>query len=364
MDSRPRVAFICNQDGRRSQIAAELARSSAPQIAAVWAGDDAAAIWQPGEEPFDYVVTMGCVDACPDLPARQREDWNLDSLSEDDPEHTQRVIKQIEFKLRDFVKRVEIDTRPGLSETIRHQLKHRTIRRFRPDPLPEETVELLFAVARRTASSTGAQAYSIIRIEDGEKRAAVAELGGQPYIAAEPLLLLFIVDTYRNQEITREQGLSGEGAADMDRFTQAFTDAILAAQNVANAAESLGLGTNFIGNVLNDPAAIIDLFQLPRLTFPALALGIGVPDEAPQLKPRFDNSLRIMTDHYQRPDSYLAALADYDQEMQQYYDLRDKNVRLDAFTTQIARKMECTTPLRASILQAVQAQGFDLGLDL
>ena len=86
------------------------------------------------------------------------------------------------------------------------QLNHVTIREFKQEPVDPELVETLKDVANHTATSTGMQSFSIIRIVDEKKRKALAEIGGQDYIARAPELWVFIVDVYRNSRIAREQG--------------------------------------------------------------------------------------------------------------------------------------------------------------
>ena len=56
-----------------------------------------------------------------------------------------------------------------MSQTIENQLNHRTIRFFKDGPVPEETLERLWEVMNRTASSNGLQSASIIRITDSKK---------------------------------------------------------------------------------------------------------------------------------------------------------------------------------------------------
>lgn len=68
-----------------------------------------------------------------------------------------------------------------------------------------------------------------------------------------------------------------------------------------------------------------------------------------------------MTDVYREPDSWMEALSDYDADMHTYYDLRDVNRRVDAFTTQVAR---IGMPgLQVNFFRYVEGQGFDMGLE-
>ncbi len=101
-DPLPRFLFVCVENSCRSQMAEGFARTKAPgRVAAYSAGSrpsgrvdprairfmlergvDIATQASKGladlpEGRWDCVVTMGCGDACPHLPARRRIDWDL-----------------------------------------------------------------------------------------------------------------------------------------------------------------------------------------------------------------------------------------------------------------------------------------------
>lgn len=249
-----------------------------------------------------------------------------------------------------------------MNDFINTQLEHRTIREFKDEPFPQETYLTLLEVARRTATSSGLQASSIIRITDVQLKQKIAEICHQEYIARLPLLMIFIVDQYRNNQIAVEQGIISDGAAGMDGFFQSFTDACLMAQNIVNAAESLQLGTLYIGSIHNDPTALCRLLDLPPLTFPVVALGLGIANQEPVLKPRMSMSLRSFDNTYVRVENYLSQLKEYDQIMQTYYDLRDTNRRLDSFSQQVAKRIVSHNPVRQALMNVVVDQGFDLRL--
>lgn len=249
-----------------------------------------------------------------------------------------------------------------LNSTIDTQLRHRTIRQFTGDPLPDDVFRTLMDVAQRTASSRGMQHASIIRVVDAQLRSVLADVGHQAYMGQAPEMLVFIVDTHRNQVILDERGAAGYGARSMDSFFEGWTDACLMAQNIVVAAESLGLGTNYFGNVLNSPSRVIELLRLPALTFPVVGLTLGYPAQDPQLKPRMPMSLRVLTNGYTEPPSVVDALRDYDAVMQTYYDLREHGRRSDTFTDQVVSKLNAVLPERHHIVQAIRSQGWDLAL--
>nr|WP_072514600.1 NADPH-dependent oxidoreductase [Ndongobacter massiliensis] len=243
---------------------------------------------------------------------------------------------------------------------IQLQQNHRSIREFTGAPVEEEKRQALYDVFCKTPSSMGLQQCSIVRVRDAEKRKKIAEWGNQEYIARAPELWIYVVDTYRNGQIAQEKGTSGQSDRSMDFFFQGFTDAILAAQNVNVAVESMGMGGCFIGNILNNPQGLCALLELPAGVFPALGYIFGYPNQKPEKKPRMEASLRVFEDSYQKQESYLEALAEYDEVMHTYYDLRQANRRVDRFTDQVAAKVGAVSKSRQSILQFVREQGFAL----
>lgn len=248
-----------------------------------------------------------------------------------------------------------------LNETIRGQLDHRTIREFTTDPIPEETMQTLFQVAAQTASARFLQAVSIIRVEDQAKRDELARIGKQPYVARAPEYLLFVADTRRSAKILAEANSDPGYAGSMHLFREAFTDACLMAQNLVVAAESLGLGTNYLGNIFNDVSGVIKLLDLPKFVYPVVGITLGKPNQKPQLKPRIPAELRVMVDTYAEPESWTAILADYDQEVQTYYDLREANRRVDSFTAQTVKALTGDKRDDREIVRAIAAQGFQAG---
>lgn len=249
------------------------------------------------------------------------------------------------------------------NQTVESQMAHRTIREFTNEPVPAALFDQIMAVAMRTASSTGMQACSIIRITDPAAKKALAQVCGQEYVSRAPELLIFVVDQRRNAQIITESGQSPANAGDMDKFFQGFTDACLMAQNVTTALESLGLGAVYLGSILNDPAKTIELLKLPQYTFPVLGIGFGYPNQAPQLKPRMPLAMRLFENTYEIFEGdYLEKLKDYDEEMTTYYDLRESNRRSDSFTRQVVAKFDGGIPERKKMMKHIMAQGFDLKL--
>ncbi|AFH51074.1 NADPH-dependent oxidoreductase [Corynebacterium pseudotuberculosis] len=248
----------------------------------------------------------------------------------------------------------------SMNETIRTQLNHRTIREFTTQPIAEEILEQIFQVALHTPTSLGMQTASIIRVTDPQLREQLTAIGTQEYVGRAPVYLLFIVDLHRTKRILANNNAPTEPAGYPRNFVQGFTDACLMAQNVCIAAESLGLGVNFLGNVHNDAAAVIDVLDLPELTFPVVGMTLGWPNQSPQLKPRMPKSFRIMENGYSEPTDWSEAMSSYDSTMTTYYDLRNANQRVDSFTIQTLQKNPLSKDNRDLTFEIARAQGFDL----
>lgn len=97
-------------------------------------------------------------------------------------------------------------TLPAISPAIETLLSHRTVRAFTSAPLAEGTLELLVSAAQSAPSSSNLQVWSVVAIEDHERKARLAQLAGnQAHIHEAPLLLLFTVDLSRLKRIAENK---------------------------------------------------------------------------------------------------------------------------------------------------------------
>lgn len=247
-----------------------------------------------------------------------------------------------------------------MNQTIKNQLNHRTIREFKNEKIDDNTIKTLLDVVNMSASSNGMQNMSVVRITDQIIKDKLAENGNQEYMRRAPELWIFIVDLNRNYEIAKEMGVENDNIISFDKFIQGFTDAIIAAQNLTVAVESLGLGANYFGNIHNDTKKVIDLLKMPKLTYPAVGVGFGIPNQDPQLKPRLDMKLKTYENTYRTYDSYLDMIKDYDKDMTTYYDLREFGRKSESFSSQILKKQGSIIKNRNKMFGTLKEQGFIL----
>src|SRR5690606_37783014 len=105
---------------------------------------------------------------------------------------------------------------------------HASVRSYRPDPLPPGALEVLVTAAQSASTSSNLQTYSIIAIEDAERRRLFAELTRNAHVADAPLFLVFCPDLHRLEVVCQRQGYPFADRY-MDMFLQAVVDAALAA---------------------------------------------------------------------------------------------------------------------------------------
>ena len=207
------------------------------------------------------------------------------------------------------------------NETIALMLDHRSVRGYKPDPVPPGTLETLIAAAQSAATSSNMQWWSAVAITDPAKKKALAEIaGGQKHIEQCPLYIAWVADMSRNQRISEAAGTQFETMPWLETFMVACIDAALAAQNAVVAAQSLGLGTVYIGAMRNDPVRVAELLGLPPQAFVVFGLCVGYAADskaAGEVKPRLPQSTVLHRERYDATHE-AARRTTYDVEMSKF----------------------------------------------
>jgi len=176
--------------------------------------------------------------------------------------------------------------------------RRRSVRRFKPEPIPEGDLEKLLFALQRAPTDASAQLYSALRITDPSLRAEVARLSGdQAHVKEAAEFFVFLADVHRLERLLAHRG---EKMARWPKTALHFAllDAGLAAAYLALTAEALGYGVCFIGGVLNGVEELINLLELPKGVIPAVGLAVGVPDEAGPPRPRLPRRLVVHENRY------------------------------------------------------------------
>lgn len=176
---------------------------------------------------------------------------------------------------------------------------HRSIRKYRPKPVPEDVLERILEAGTRASSSGNMQPYSIIVTTDEKiKNELLPHHFDQSMVTDAPVLVTFCADFHR-MRLWLEQNDAPENFDNMMSFFIGMIDATLASQNVALAAEAEGLGICYMGTTLASNKEIGKVLNLPKHVVPVVGFSLGYPDESPEVRDRLPMKGIIHREKYQ-----------------------------------------------------------------
>ncbi len=188
-----------------------------------------------------------------------------------------------------------------MNETIKALCARKSVRVFTDQPVAEDIKAQILRAAFEAPTAGNQMLYTILDITDPGVKAQLSVLcDNQPFIAAAPVVLVFLADHRRWLDTYRAAGLSPRAPGLGDALL-AVADAVIAAQNAVVAAESFGLGSCYIGDIIENCEKTRALLNLPEEALPAAMLIIGHPTEAQKArrKPkRFDGKYVVFENAY------------------------------------------------------------------
>ena len=190
-------------------------------------------------------------------------------------------------------------------------LSHRTQRRYKPDPIPDDVLEIALAAALSAPSKSDLQQVGIVLVRDRTKQATIGEwIPDMPWIAQAPLFMVFCGDHRRMRRVSELRARPFPNDT-LDMFMNAAVDAGLVLQAFITAAEALGLGCCPISVVRNHVEKVAALLELPPGVFPVAGLCVGYPLQPGWTSMRLPPAVTVHTDRYDDAD-LPAQLAAYD----------------------------------------------------
>src|SRR5665811_1729169 len=163
--------------------------------------------------------------------------------------------------------------------------KHVSIRKFLDKSVEPELLNSILFSGTKASTTGNMQLYSIIVSTGKQMENLIPFHFNQTVAKNAPVLLTFIADFNRFSKWC-EVSKASPGYDNFLSFFTAAIDALLVAQNVCIAAENQGLGICYLGTTTYNAKEIIDVLELPKLTFPVTTVALGYPDESPELTDR------------------------------------------------------------------------------
>lgn len=247
---------------------------------------------------------------------------------------------------------------------LQAMLQRRSVRKYKPDPVPDELLEAVVRAGQQAPFAS--QLYSVLLTRKGKI----------PYRA--PLWFTICVDLYKLERFMEIRGWEVV-TNDLSLLFFGVQDASLMAENMVIAAESLGLGSCFLGEALYVADRIAEDFKLPPRVLPLVGLVMGYPAEDFPPRPRYPLSFTLFEDRYPEfsdeqvaeamkvmDDGYLA---------QGYYARQKARIRLEgdrpetftyddySWTEHIARKWGQWYRSPEALLKQLKKRGFKAGVE-
>jgi len=191
-------------------------------------------------------------------------------------------------------------------------LKRQSVRSYEAKAIAKETKNDIIDATLRAPTAGGMMLYSILEVTDQTIKDALAKsCDNQPFIAKAPWVLLFLADYQRwfdyfnvsgVREACERANIPMRKPEEGDLFL-ACCDAVIAAQTAVIAAESLGIGSCYIGDIMENYEIHKRLFNLPQYVFPICLLCFGYPTkEQKEREPtlRFKRKFIVFENKYTR----------------------------------------------------------------
>ena len=166
-----------------------------------------------------------------------------------------------------------------MNEVIRSLYDRKSVRVFTEQIITEDQKREILMAAMEAPTAGNQQLYTILDITDEELRQQMSvTCDNQPFIAKAPMVLVFCADFQKWYDAFAAGGAQPRkpGAGDL---MLAVSDACIAAQNAVTAAWSLGIGSCYIGDIMENCEKHREMLNLPEYVFPAAMLVFGFPTE-------------------------------------------------------------------------------------
>lgn len=148
-----------------------------------------------------------------------------------------------------------------MNPTLDLLLSRKSVRAFEKRAIEEEVRAKILEATLRAPTAGNMMLYSILEITDQNiKDKLVKTCDDQPFIARAPMVWIFLADYQRwydyfihsgVEALCAEREIKMRKPEEGDLFL-ACCDAMIAAQNAAIAAESFGLGSCYIGDIMEN----------------------------------------------------------------------------------------------------------------
>ncbi len=167
------------------------------------------------------------------------------------------------------------------NDTLKVLIERASLRNFSDKKIPARVLQYILEAGIHAPTGGNLQPYSIIKIENPVIKKKLAKLCYQGFIAIAPVNLIFCIDWHRLERWAKLEIAPFTANNAFRHFWISFQDTMICAQNICTAADSLGLGSVYIGTVMEFFPKLKRMLKLPKGVFPVVLLCLGYPKKPP-----------------------------------------------------------------------------------
>jgi nitroreductase len=173
-----------------------------------------------------------------------------------------------------------------MNEVIRQLFDRKSVRAFEDRDIGNEEKQLILESTLQAPTAGNMTLYTILDITDQNIKEQLADsCDHQPFIAKAKMVLVFCADYRRWYDVFCKYEDTVRKPACGDLFL-AQQDTLIAAQNAVVAAESLGIGSCYIGDIIENFELHRELLNLPQYVVPACMVVFGYPTQQQKERPK------------------------------------------------------------------------------
>ncbi|MFX0058677.1 MAG: nitroreductase family protein [Candidatus Hodarchaeota archaeon] len=256
-----------------------------------------------------------------------------------------------------------VDNSKKYQDALQLIFNRRTIRAYNSKEITEQEIEIIIKAAMRAPTAGNLMLYTILEVKDQKLKDQLAiTCDNQPHIAKAPLILIFLADMQRwwdyfkickTDELCEKINEEFETPKESDLLL-ACCDALIAAQNAVIAAEALGIGSCYIGDIMENIETHRKMFDLPQWVFPITMLCFGYPktnNKKIPLQTRFPQKFVHFINKYKRLkiDDFMEMFQNFERS----YDIKKaENIGQKVYFAKMAANY--TKEMRRSVRMALK----------
>lgn len=185
------------------------------------------------------------------------------------------------------------------NQTLKLLIERASLRNFSDRKIPSRVLQYILEAGIHAPTGGNLQPYSIIKIEKIVTKKKLAKLANQGFIAKAPVNLIFCIDFHRLERWAKLEVAPFTATSAFRHFWISFQDTIICAQSICTAADSLGLGSVYIGTSLEFIPQLRKMLKLPKGVFPVVLLCLGYPKKSPLPRKKLGVDVMVHNERYQ-----------------------------------------------------------------